>query len=145
MVGVLILTHGCLGEEILDAARTIAGDLDHVEALCLDWSEGLDEAGTRLAAALERLDDGDGVLILTDMHGGTPSNVAMRFYRPGRIQVLTGVNLPMVVRLGCLVTPDRAVDQLAQMIRSKGKASIRLGAEVRSPAAAPRRGVGEPK
>ena len=101
MIGKLILTHGGLARELLAAANVISGRLTGFEALSLDWSDGFDEARAKVAAALERLDQGQGVLILTDMYGGTPCNIAMTFYQPGKVEVLTGVNLPMVLRLAC--------------------------------------------
>ncbi len=100
-IGKLILTHGGLARELLSAASVISGRLDGFEALSLDWSDGFDEARGKVAAALERLDQGQGVLILTDMYGGTPCNIAMTFFQPGRVEILTGVNLPMVLRLAC--------------------------------------------
>ena len=101
MIGKLVLTHGGLARELLAAANIISGHPDGFEALSLDWSDGFDEARAKVAAALERLDQGQGVLILTDMYGGTPCNIAMTFYQAGKFEVLTGVNLPMVLRLAC--------------------------------------------
>jgi len=101
MVGTLILTHGGLARELLAAAQIIAGPPAAIEALSLDWHDSFDGAREKVAAALGRLDQGDGVLVLTDMYGGTPSNVAMTFFTPGRVEVLAGVNLPMVLRLNC--------------------------------------------
>ena len=81
--------------QLLAAANVISGRLDGFEALSLEWSDGFDEARPKVAAALERLDQGQGVLILTDMYGGTPCNVALTFYEAGKVEVLTGVNLPV--------------------------------------------------
>jgi mannose PTS system EIIA component len=124
MVGVLILTHGGLAPELLSAARVISGDLEAFEALPLDWSDGFDAARRKVGQVLGRLDGEQGVLILTDILGGTPFNVAMAFRDPGRVEIVSGVNLPMVVRLGCLLTDDMAVADLAQWIRDKGRSSI---------------------
>lgn len=124
MVGVLILTHGRLAEELLAAARTISGDLPAFEALSLDWRDDLDAASSKVNRSLAALEDGDGVLILTDIYGGTPSNIAMRFKQPGKIEVVSGVNLPMVVRLGCTRNRSMPLGQMATWIRTKGRASI---------------------
>ena len=124
MVGVLILTHGGLAPELLAAARVISGNLETFEALPLEWSDGFDEARRKVGKALGRLSGKQGVLIFTDILGGTPFNVAMAFRDPGRIEIVSGVNLPMVVRLGCFLTDDMPVGDLAQWIRDKGRSSI---------------------
>lgn len=128
MVGVLILTHGGLARELLAAARTtISGDLEEFEALALDWVDSLDEAERKVGDALGRLDKGDGVLVLTDVFGGTPSNVAMRFKATHKLEAVSGVNLPMVLRLGCLSANGggpQDLPDLAKWIRAKGQASI---------------------
>ena len=131
MIGKLILTHGGLARELLAAANVISDRLDGFEALPLDWSDGFDEARAKVAAALERLDEGQGVLILTDMYGGTPCNVAMTFFEPGKIEVLTGVNLPMVLRLACQADAEEAgVAELARWLQAKGQRSVCLAGEL---------------
>jgi PTS system mannose-specific IIA component len=124
MIGALIVTHGGLARELLAAAETINGGLAGFEALSLSWTEGFEEARRRIAESLERLDTGDGVLILTDMHGDTPSNAARTFARPGRVEVVTGVNLPMVVRLGCANAQAMRVGVLARWLQAKGRRAI---------------------
>ncbi len=124
MVGVLILTHGGVAPELLSAARVISGDLEAFEALPLEWSDGFDEAQIKVKTVLDRLDNDQGVLILTDILGGTPFNVAMAFRDPGRIEIVAGVNLPMVVRLGCLVNEEMPLSELTKWIRDKGRSSI---------------------
>lgn len=134
MIGVLIVTHGRLAAELLAAAQTIAGELPGFRALSLDWSEGIDEARRRIAAELPGLDTGDGVLILTDMFGDTPSNAALALREEGRVEVLSGVNLPMVVRLGCSHVADRPLAETARWLEIKGRRSIsRAGAIPRGP------------
>ncbi|MEL7060719.1 MAG: PTS sugar transporter subunit IIA [Acidobacteriota bacterium] len=127
MVGVLILTHGRMAEELLSAARTITGSMESFEALALDWEDDFATAQAKVEPALERLDRGAGVLILTDIYGGTPSNVAMGFVEPGRVEMLSGVNLPMVVRLGCLRAADMSLGDLTDWIRRKGRDAICVG------------------
>jgi len=125
MIGRLILTHGGLARELLAAANVIAGRLDGFEALSLDWSDGFDEARAKVAAAVERLDQGQGVLILTDMYGGTPCNIAMTFFQAGKVEVLTGVNLPMVLRLACQAEAEVTdVAELARWLQAKGQKSV---------------------
>jgi PTS system mannose-specific IIA component len=131
MIGKLILTHGGLARELLSAANVISGRLDGFEALSLDWSDGFDEARGKVATALARLDQGQGVLILTDMYGGTPCNIAMTFFQVGRVEVLTGVNLPMVLRLACQAEPEEThVSDLAKWLQAKGQKSVCLAGDM---------------
>lgn len=135
MVGVLILTHGNLARELLASARKIAGDLESFEALALSWTDGIEKAQEKVAEALARLDAAEaGILILTDIFGGTPSNIAMAFRDPGRVEVVSGVNLPMVVRLGCLRNDGMPVEEIATWIREKGQSSIYCSSELPRPA-----------
>lgn len=132
MIGTLILSHGNLADELLSAARTISGNLEGFAALSLDWSDGFDEAQTRIERAIEQLDQGDGVLVLTDMFGGTPCNVALTFLKPGRVEIVTGVNLPMVVRLACRGQREKPVQEVARWLREKGRSSICLASDVQA-------------
>ena len=124
MVGVLILSHGNLAQELLRAAETVAGTPQGFEALTLGWQEAVSEAQGRVAAAVHRLDRGEGVLILTDMFGNTPSNVALSFRNSAQVEVVSGVNLPMVVRLACNKNRGMTLEETAAWIRDKGKSSI---------------------
>jgi PTS system mannose-specific IIA component len=131
MIGRLILTHGGLARELLAAANVISGHLSSFEALSLDWSDGFEDARAKVASAMERLDQGQGVLILTDIYGGTPCNIAMTFYQPGKVEVLTGVNLPMVVKLACWAgSQEGTVSDLARALQAKGQRSICLAGDL---------------
>jgi PTS system mannose-specific IIA component len=131
MIGKLILTHGGVARELLAAANVISGRLSGFEALSLDWSDGFDEARVKVAAALERLDQGQGVLILTDMFGGTPCNISMTFYAPGKVEILTGVNLPMVLRMACQIKEEEtSVSDLARWLQDKAQRSVCLAGEL---------------
>ena len=134
MIGVLIVSHGRLAEELLAAAKTIAGDLPRFRALALDWSVGFEEAKRRIAGAATDLDDGSGVLVLTDMYGDTPSNAAVALYRPGALEVVSGVNLPMVVRLGCTrAATGSDLAEVARWLETKGRRGIRRASEEPAP------------
>lgn len=129
MARILVVTQGALAEELVRGAHTIAGQAHRLETLSLDWDESPEESERKLAAALDRgrqdAEVGDGVLILADLPGGTPYNVAKKFAREGQIEVLSGVNLPMVVRLCCPGCQERSVGELAEWLQEKGRQSIR--------------------
>ena len=99
MIGVVVVTHGQLATELLNAAETIVGDLPSFAAVSIGWHEDTEDARNEIEQAIARVDSGAGVLILTDMFGGTPSNLAMSFLAQGKIEVITGVNLPMLIKL----------------------------------------------
>ena len=124
MVTRIIVTHGGLGRELLAAAETIVGELPHFRTVTLEWTDSFEEASRKTREALADLDPDSQILILTDMYGGTPYNVAASLAEPGRVEVVTGVNLPMVVRLGCPDTNDRGVGSLAEWIQGKARKSI---------------------
>jgi PTS system mannose-specific IIA component len=130
MIGVLIVTHGPLAAELLRAAEKIAGEQPHFRALALEWSEGLEESRRRIGDEIAALDAGHGVLVLTDMFGDTPSNAALGLFEPGKVEMLSGVNLPMVVRLACSRTSRRPLAELARWLEVKGRRSIRRAAAV---------------
>lgn len=127
MIGVVVVTQGRLADELLRAAETIAGSLPHFRAVSLDWSGGIDEAVRRIGEAVRELDRGDGVLVLTDMFGSTPSNAALTVARSVGIEVVTGVNLPMVLRLGCAADLPPTLAEAARWLEQKGKRSICRG------------------
>jgi PTS system mannose-specific IIA component len=124
MVSTLILTHGGLSQALVEAAEMILGTQPRLLAVSLAWTDTFEEAAAKTQRALESLDPGDGVLILTDIYGGTPYNVAASFHKAGEIEVVAGVNLPMVVRLGCLGANDMRVSELAAWIQNKARRSI---------------------
>jgi PTS system mannose-specific IIA component len=144
VIGVLIVSHGRLAEELLAAAQTIAGALPRFRAVALDWTVGFEEARQRIAASAGDLDDGSGVLVLTDMFGDTPSNAAVSLYRPGALEVVSGVNLPMVVRLGCTrAAASNDLAEVARWLEAKGRRGIRRAAEEGTPEAGGTNGSGK--
>lgn len=127
MIGVVVVTQGRLADELLSAAETITGSLAHFRAVSLEWDGGIDEAVRRIGVAVRELDRGDGVLVLTDMFGSTPSNAALAVARSGGVEVVTGVNLPMVLRLGCAADLPPTLAEAARWLEQKGKRSICRG------------------
>ena len=102
MIGVVVVTHGQLATELLNAAETIVGDLPRFAAVSIGWHDDTEDARGEIEQAISRVDEGAGVLILTDMFGGTASNLAMSFLSRGNVEVITGVNLPMLIKLANL-------------------------------------------
>ena len=131
MIPVLVLTHGDLATELIAAAREIDSQLgDGTSALALPWDIDSDEATSRLKKAVRELDDGNGVIVLTDMFGGTATNIALPLMEAGRIEVVTGVNLPMLVKLASLWPQDDLTPQeFAARLRDAGQKSIRVASE----------------
>ncbi len=136
MIPILVLTHGTLADELLQAAQTIDPHVaERSFSLPLPWDVTSDEAGRTVKAKIRELDQGEGVLILTDMFGGTATNVALPHLLPDRVEVVTGVNLPMLVKLGSLRQRGMSVKELAENVTKAGQKSIRLASEfLRTPA-----------
>jgi PTS system mannose-specific IIA component len=130
MIPVLILTHGDLASELLQAAQTIDPSLSgHAAAMSLPWDVDSDEASRSLKKQLRELDQGEGALVLTDMFGGTATNLALPFLEAGRVEIVTGVNLPMLVKLGSLQGRTMTLEELATGLTAAGQKSIRVASE----------------
>ena len=130
MISVLVLTHGELARELLGAARMIDSHLCEGSAeLSLPWDIDSDEASRQLKQALRELDQGDGVLILTDMFGGTATNLALPFLDPDRVEVVTGTNLPMLVKLASIRGLGLPLHEMAERLTIAGQKSIRVASE----------------
>ena len=99
MIGALVVTHGNLSRELVRAAKKIVGDASHLQAVSIDWDGDVASAREIIGAALEELNSGDGVVILTDMFGGTPSNLAISIMEAAKVEVIAGLNLPMLIKL----------------------------------------------
>ena len=129
MIGLLIVTHCDLGKEFLNAAEFIVGRIEAAEAVSITESLDCENLRKLIGEKVAALDNGDGVLILTDMFGGTPSNLSLSFLREGTIEVLTGVNLPMLIAVAQNRSNDKLSD-LAEKAREAGKMSISLASEL---------------
>lgn len=130
MIPVLILTHGNLASELLQAAQTIDPSLSgHAVSMSLPWDVDSDEASRSLKKQLRELDQGEGTLVLTDMFGGTATNLALPFLEPEKVEIVTGVNLPMLVKLGSLQGRTMSLEELATGLTAAGQKSIRVASE----------------
>lgn len=130
MIGALIVTHGNLAHELLNAARQIEADVAGIEAVPLEWSDSVEDARDKIAAALDRIGRDRGVIIFTDMFGGTPSNISLSFLEQGHVEIVTGVNLPMVVKFAMVKEEAKDVATLAHVISEKGSKAIRVASDL---------------
>ena len=99
MIGLVLVTHGRLAAEFVTAMEHVVGPQLAVEAICIGPDDDMEARRDDIANAVARVDDGDGVILLTDLFGGTPSNLAISLMSAGRIEVIAGINLPMLIRL----------------------------------------------
>ena len=129
MVGIVIVTHLRLGEELLAVAELIVGKLKQFEAVSIDPAEEVEEMREKISAAIRKVDRGKGVLILTDMFGGTPSNISLSFLEEWKIEVITGVNLPMLLKLSTY-EGEEDLAELAEFIKTYGQKNINLASEI---------------
>jgi PTS system mannose-specific IIA component len=129
MIGVVVVTHGQLATELVNAAETIVGDQPRFAAVSIGWHDAVELAREEIAQAIARVDSGSGVIVLTDMFGGTPSNLAITFLAEGRVELITGVNLPMLLKLaGTREVTD--LRELARRIREDGRTGIWVASDL---------------
>lgn len=131
MIGTLVITHGCLAEELIRAAEMIKGEMKGVLAVSVDATKGLNDIKKEITSAIKKVDQGAGVLILTDLFGGTPSNISLSFLQDKKIEVVTGVNLPMLLKLSDL-REETDLYRFAETIRNYGIKNIHLATEILS-------------
>jgi PTS system mannose-specific IIA component len=130
MVGVVVVTHCYLGKELISAAELVVGEeLREFQSVSIDPKEGSEEIREKIMAAIRKVDEGQGVLILTDMYGGTPSNISLSFLEERKIEVITGVNLPMLLKLATYHN-EMDLEALAVFITEYGQRNINLASEV---------------
>lgn len=128
MIGIILVTHGNFGQSLLSAASMIMGDDEKCHSLGVDVSRPMKDIIEELKGKVSELDSGSGVLILTDMFGGTPTNISLSLLSPGKIEVITGVNLPMLLK--ALGGRTKKLEDLAQEIKGAGKQGILVAGEV---------------
>lgn len=130
MIGALIVTHGNLAYELLNAARQIEADVAGIEAVPLEWSDTVEQARDKIDGGLTRIGSDRAVIIFTDMFGGTPSNISLQFLERGRVEIVTGVNLPMIVKFAMVKEEAKDVATLAHVISEKGSKAIRVASDL---------------
>jgi len=128
MIGALVVTHGHLGQELVAAAEMIVGEISHIQAVTIGWHDDVNDAQVEIEKRISEVESGSGVLILTDMFGGTPSNIALSFHNPETVEVLTGVNLPMIIKIANQKEGD-TLQSLARTVRDQGRSSIVMASD----------------
>lgn len=128
-IGALVVTHGKLGNELLAAAEMIVGDLGWIEAISIGWHGDVNESKEAIEKGARSVDQGKGVLILTDMFGGTPSNLSLALLEKGRVEIVTGVNLPMIIKLAGQ-SGKESVSDLARTLKEHGQSRISIASEL---------------
>jgi mannose PTS system EIIA component len=125
MIAIVVVTHGRLAEELVSAARTIHGELPGLVAVPLGWGDDAATASSAIGRAVE--DAGGDVLVLTDMFGGTPTNLSLP-YLSAKVEIVTGVNLPMIIKAASL--REGELVQVARAVRDQGKGAIYVASEI---------------
>lgn len=128
----VIVTHGQLASEFLAAAEMIVGTVKHIAAVSIGWHDDVEAAREEVERAIHRVSEGRGVLLLTDMFGGTPTNITSMFLAEGEVEVVTGVNLPMVIKLASQAEGDSLTD-VARRVRDQGREGIYLAGDLLAP------------
>lgn len=132
MIGIVVVTHGQLARELVAAAEMIIGDIPNVTSVSMGWQESPEDAEREIEAAIARVESGKGTVVLTDMFGGTPSNLSLAFLEKGRVEVVTGVNLPMLIRVASLREEELGDDlrAVAAQAMREGKENVYLASDL---------------
>ena len=129
MIGLVLVTHGRLAEEFRNAVEHVVGPQKNLETVCIGPDDDMEQRRLDIIAAVRKADSGAGVIMLTDMFGGTPSNLAISVMNPGRVEVIAGVNLPMLIKLSSVRTGDNmqaAIDEA----QAAGRKYINVASQV---------------
>jgi PTS system mannose-specific IIA component len=125
----VVVTHGQLANELVNAAEMIVGDLPQFAAVSIGWHDEVNDAREEIGQAIDRVRGDAGVLLLIDMFGGTPSNLGMTFLEKDRLEVITGVNLPMLIKLASLQTSQDLL-AVARAMRDHGRSAIWVASDL---------------
>ena len=128
MIGLVIVTHGGLAAEFVSAMEHVVGPQRGVAAICIGPDDDMERRRQDILDAADAVDEGQGVILLTDMFGGTPSNIALSFHDPGKVDVVTGVNLPMIIKIAGQKEGD-TLNSLARIVRDQGRSSISMASD----------------
>ena len=129
MIGLVLVTHGQLAEEFRKAVEHVVGPQSEIATICIDAEDDMEKRRQDIVEAVGRVETGAGVVILTDMFGGTPSNLAISVMNPGRVEVLAGVNLPMLIKLAG-VRADKPLEDAILQAQEAGRKYINVASQV---------------
>jgi PTS system mannose-specific IIA component len=125
MIGGIIVSHGKLAEELLNALNIILGEVVNIEAISIGWYDDVEESKKKINHSLQKVNKKNGVVIFTDMFGGTPSNLSFSFLKDNQIEIITGVNLPMLIKFASLQRSNN-LKEVAKKVVEQGKKNIHL-------------------
>jgi PTS system mannose-specific IIA component len=131
MIGGIIVSHGRLAEELLNALSIILGEAPNIEAISIGWYDDVEDSKKKISQCLKRVDQKNGVIIFTDMFGGTPSNLSFSFLRDNQVEIITGINLPMLIKFVSLQRSNNLRD-VAKKVVEQGKKNIHLASALLS-------------
>ena len=129
LVGALVVTHGQLGQELVSAAQAIVGEISYIAAVSIGWNDDVAESQKKIEQAVAEVDKGKGVIILTDMFGGTPSNLSIPLLKRNELEIVTGVNLPMVIKVANQSGTD-SLSELVTKVKKQGQNHISIPSEL---------------
>lgn len=130
MIGIVLVGHCRFADELYRILKNIVGEIESICPVNFEPEESQDDCLKKLASAIQKVDRGSGVLVLTDMFGGTPSNLSLSFLEEGRVEVLTGVNLPMLIRLITLQRNSKKLPEIAAELKAYGQKNICIASEL---------------
>lgn len=131
-IGGVIISHGRVANELLAAAEIVCGNLTHIAAVSIGWHDDVEAAKEEIQRSIKKVSEGRGVLLLTDMFGGTPTNIAAMFIKENEVDVVTGVNLPMVVKLASQ-NRELTLKEMAAEVEVQGKQAIYRAGQLLAP------------
>ena len=129
MIGLVLVTHGRLAAEFITAMEHVVGPQQAIEAICIGPDDNMEARRKDIAEAITKVDQGQGVIILTDLFGGTPSNLAISLMKSENIEVIAGVNLPMLIKLATM-RGEKSLEDLARFIKDYGQRNISVAREI---------------
>jgi PTS system mannose-specific IIA component len=125
MIGGIIVSHGKLAEELLNALTIILGEAPNIEAISIGWYDDVEDSKKKINQSLKKVDQKNGMIIFTDMFGGTPSNLSFSFLKESQVEIITGVNLPMLIKFVSLQRSNN-LKEVAKKVVEQGKKNIHL-------------------
>jgi PTS system mannose-specific IIA component len=131
VIGGIIVSHGRLAEELLNALTIILGEAPNIEAISIGWYDDMEDSKKKINQSLKRVDQKNGIVIFTDMFGGTPSNLSFSFLKDNQVEIITGVNLPMLIKFVSLQRSNN-LKEIAKKVVEQGKKNIHLASALLS-------------